>query len=47
MSNQYDDARQDTATPITADVQAAHDMPATSGKKRRRPDQSRSARRAR
>lgn len=38
---------QDAATPVTADVQAALDMPATSGKKRRRRGQSRSARRAR
>lgn len=38
---------QDAATPVTAGVQAALDMPATEGKKRRRRGQSRSARRAR
>lgn len=53
MSNQYDDARQDAATPVTADVQAANnvqaapDVPAAPGNDRRKPGLSRNARRTR
>ena len=53
MSNQYDDARQDAATLVTADVQAANnvqaapDVPAAPGNDYRKPGLSRNARRTR
>ena len=47
MSNQYDDARQDAATPITTDMQAAPDVPAAPGNDHRKPSLSRNARRTR
>lgn len=53
MNNQYDDARQDAATAIAADVQAANnvqaapDVPAAPGNDYRKPGLSRNARRTR